>query len=191
MNPESAFIASAQGLANQLVSFIGVSLPIKSAINSNLTPQSFKGIWDTGATASVITKKIVKQLNLKPIGKTLVQGVTGSATRDRFLVSFYLPNKVIIPFVSVTECDALTGDFDILVGMDIINLGDFAVSNFNKKTSFTFRTPSMEEINFVKEIQLRQSKKVTDGHHFYGQKIGRNDLCPCKSGKKFKKCCGK
>jgi preprotein translocase subunit SecA len=23
------------------------------------------------------------------------------------------------------------------------------------------------------------------------QKIGRNDPCPCKSGKKFKKCCGK
>ncbi|MCL2166154.1 MAG: SEC-C metal-binding domain-containing protein [Clostridiales bacterium] len=22
-------------------------------------------------------------------------------------------------------------------------------------------------------------------------KIGRNDLCPCGSGKKYKKCCGK
>ena len=24
-----------------------------------------------------------------------------------------------------------------------------------------------------------------------GDKIGRNDLCPCGSGKKYKKCCGK
>ena len=24
-----------------------------------------------------------------------------------------------------------------------------------------------------------------------GGKVGRNDLCPCGSGKKFKKCCGK
>lgn len=24
-----------------------------------------------------------------------------------------------------------------------------------------------------------------------GQKIGRNDLCPCGSGKKYKKCCGR
>jgi preprotein translocase subunit SecA len=23
-----------------------------------------------------------------------------------------------------------------------------------------------------------------------GKKIGRNDLCPCGSGKKYKKCCG-
>ena len=24
-----------------------------------------------------------------------------------------------------------------------------------------------------------------------GKKVGRNDLCPCGSGKKYKKCCGK
>jgi preprotein translocase subunit SecA len=24
-----------------------------------------------------------------------------------------------------------------------------------------------------------------------GPKVGRNDLCPCGSGKKFKHCCGK
>jgi uncharacterized protein YecA (UPF0149 family) len=24
----------------------------------------------------------------------------------------------------------------------------------------------------------------------YGQKVGRNDPCPCGSGKKYKKCCG-
>jgi len=23
-----------------------------------------------------------------------------------------------------------------------------------------------------------------------GNKVGRNDLCPCGSGKKYKKCCG-
>ncbi|WP_295026772.1 SEC-C metal-binding domain-containing protein, partial [Ruminococcus sp.] len=24
-----------------------------------------------------------------------------------------------------------------------------------------------------------------------GKKVGRNDPCPCGSGKKYKKCCGK
>jgi preprotein translocase subunit SecA len=24
-----------------------------------------------------------------------------------------------------------------------------------------------------------------------GPKVGRNDKCPCKSGKKYKQCCGK
>ena len=28
-------------------------------------------------------------------------------------------------------------------------------------------------------------------HMYNGVKVGRNDPCPCGSGKKFKKCCGK
>ena len=28
------------------------------------------------------------------------------------------------------------------------------------------------------------------GPHLVGEKVGRNDLCPCGSGKKFKKCHG-
>jgi preprotein translocase subunit SecA len=33
---------------------------------------------------------------------------------------------------------------------------------------------------------IKQKAKDEEGH-----KIGRNDPCPCGSGKKFKKCCGK
>ena len=33
---------------------------------------------------------------------------------------------------------------------------------------------------------------ATEEHHMYhGVKVGRNDPCPCGSGKKFKKCCGR
>ena len=28
-------------------------------------------------------------------------------------------------------------------------------------------------------------------HMYNGVKVGRNDPCPCGSGKKFKKCCGR
>jgi len=41
--------------------------------------------------------------------------------------------------------------------MDVIGMGDFAVSNFNGKTSFTFRIPSVAEADFLKERQ-EQSK---------------------------------
>ncbi|MFH1969711.1 MAG: SEC-C metal-binding domain-containing protein, partial [Verrucomicrobiota bacterium] len=38
-------------------------------------------------------------------------------------------------------------------------------------------------------------RQRTDGEsgtrHREGAKVGRNDPCPCKSGKKFKKCCGR
>lgn len=33
------------------------------------TGKSFVGIWDTGASGTVINSKIIKELNLKPSGK--------------------------------------------------------------------------------------------------------------------------
>ncbi|MCG2658775.1 MAG: SEC-C domain-containing protein, partial [Kiritimatiellae bacterium] len=42
---------------------------------------------------------------------------------------------------------------------------------------------------------FRPGEQRTDGEsgtlHREGAKVGRNDPCPCKSGKKFKKCCGR
>lgn len=43
----------------------------------------------------------------------------------------------------------------------------------------------------AKEVAARQSTIQNDANHYQGQKVGRNDLCPCGSGKKFKKCHGK
>ena len=42
-------------------------------------------------------------------------------------------------------------DTDVLIGMDIINRGDFAVTNQNRKTKFSFRFPSIGDIDFVEE----------------------------------------
>ena len=40
---------------------------------------------------------------------------------------------------------------DILIGMDIIGVGDFAVTNRDGKTKFSFRLPSRADIDFVVE----------------------------------------
>ena len=37
--------------------------------------------------------------------------------------------------------------------MDVITTGDLAITNHNGKTTFSFRVPSCEEIDFVAEIQ--------------------------------------
>ena len=35
--------------------------------------------------------------------------------------------------------------------MDIIKHGDFSITNTNNRTTFSFRTPSIQEIDYVKE----------------------------------------
>ena len=44
-----------------------------------------------------------------------------------------------------------------------------------------------------REVENRSSQAPVEDNrtHFAGQKVGRNDPCPCGSGKKFKKCHGK
>lgn len=42
-------------------------------------------------------------------------------------------------------------DADILIGMDIITLGDFAVTNYEGVTKLSFRVPSQRHIDFVEE----------------------------------------
>lgn len=41
----------------------------------------------------------------------------------------------------------------ILIGMNVICKGDFAISNYEGRTAMSFRFPSMGMIDFEKEIQ--------------------------------------
>lgn len=100
-----------------------------------------KAIWDTGASHTVITPSIVKKLNLQPIGKVNVFGVNSQELKDTFLIDIALPNNVIIPNVEVTESNINSTNSEILIGMDIIQIGDFAISNPNGTTIFSFCLP--------------------------------------------------
>jgi len=100
---------------------------------------------------------------------------------NTYMVNIWLPNKVVFGELRVTE-GKLSGETEVLIGMDIISSGDFAVTNYDGKTVFTFRFPSAECIDFVKKIRQQSMLKGLN-------KIGRNDPCPCGSGKKYKHCC--
>ena len=185
----SAFTSSYNGLSYVLINKVHISTPFLSSSPQIARPPSAKeynALWDTGATGSVITRKVVNESGLKPIGRAIVHHAKGSSSTLVYLVSIFLPNNVCFGSVRVTEGD-LSGDTEVLIGMDIISRGDFAISNKDGKTVFTYRIPSQERIDFVDQINnTRQIKPV-----IRSSKVGRNDLCPCNSGKKYKKCCGR
>jgi len=45
--------------------------------------------------------------------------------------------------------------------------------------------------DFIFKVQPKNEKVVTEKSVVSVKKIGRNDPCPCGSGKKYKHCCGK
>ena len=115
------------------------------------TSEELVAVWDTGATSSVISQQVVDACGLKPISRAKVRGVSGDFETSVFLVGIYLPNGVAFGEVPVTlgEC----GDADVLIGMDIISVGDFAVTNLGGRTTFTFRIPSQSDIDFSEQAQ--------------------------------------
>ena len=142
-------------------------------------------LWDTGATNTVITKKLAETLSLNQTGVALVHHADGQSYKPKYVVNIMLPNNVGIPLVEVTEGE-LMGE-DVLIGMDIITKGDFSITNVGGKTTFSFRIPSVETIDYCNQ----ENHPVTNKPITKNKTPGRNDPCPCGSGKKYKNCCGK
>ncbi|MCB6994044.1 preprotein translocase subunit SecA [bacterium 210820-DFI.6.37] len=60
-----------------------------------------------------------------------------------------------------------------------------------RKDEFVDEGPLMEGQELPEEEQLPQREKKQEPYRREQPKIGRNDPCPCGSGKKYKNCCGK
>ena len=145
-----------------------------------------QGIWDTGATNSVVTKSTASSLGLLPVKKANVRGVHGNREVNVYYVNITLNNKNITLNTQVTECEELSPDNSVgmLIGMNVITMGDFAITNYQGNTTMSFRVPSLQKIDFVSGINT--------GQQIIKDKIpSRNDQCPCGSKKKYKHCCGK
>jgi len=174
-----SFTTKYSGHVNQLVNEVGVAIAFDDNNDRPASANMYKGHWDTGATNTLISDRVATECILKPLGFTQVQTPSGSHESPTFFVSVWLPNRVVIQHVKVTQ-GILPGNVDLLIGMNIIGVGDFAVNNKDGFTSFSFRIPSMERVDYTLHQQTLRMAPV----------FGRNELCPCGSGKKFMRCHG-
>jgi hypothetical protein len=175
--PIHALTHNHKGIANCIITPVEVT-----NISSGAIIQS-RGIWDTGATNSVITKSTAEALGLIPISMATVRGVHGPKEVNVYFANITLNNKKITINAQVTECDELSGDnsVGVLIGMNVITKGDFSITNLDGNTTMSFRVPSIQKIDYVQGIK--------NGNQIVKDKPpGRNDPCPCGSGKKYKHC---
>lgn len=160
----SAFTVKGNGILRVLTTDVAV------LIASSTNGVDIKAIWDTGATGSAITKKVSRALGLIPTGFADVNTANGVTRQNTFTIDIKLPNGVIIQGIIATEVDALSGGCDALIGMDVITLGDFSITNHKGLTCMSFRVPSGHEIDYVKNPNygITPIKNISPG------KIGSN-----------------
>jgi len=111
-------------------------------------------LWDTGATATCIKPALFEHLDMRLFDSTnytLLAGVGGTIAAKATLISLFLTSAFEIAFCPVYVAD-FPGNADMLIGMDIINKGDFVVCNTDAKTSFSFVMPPFpDRIDFTKK----------------------------------------
>ena len=95
-------------------------------------------IWDTGANASAISLNAARRLGLQPVQTAFFSTANGRCEMPMYMVDLALPNGYEIKDVMVSGLNL--GICDALVGMDIITLGDFHLTN-NGNTVFKFTIP--------------------------------------------------
>lgn len=184
----NAFTIKFSGRVLRIVTDIDVA-PVFDATLAPVPPGLFtraRALWDTGATNSHLTQSFANAMGLVPTGMATVNHAGGRSQVRTFLVNFALPNKVLVPGVAVAECDDGAGQFGVIIGMDIMGIGDLSISNVNGATMMSFRIPSVAGIDYVIE---------TNRMLFSG--ANRNAPCPCGEKwpdgkpKKYKECHGK
>ena len=186
----TAFTLSENGRLNVLKTQIKILADKKLNPEFEKSREDFVAIWDTGATGSVISKELAEELKLMPVGKTKVITAGGMCDSNQYIVNLVLPNKLIINNVMITS-GFLGEGTDFLVGMDIITLGDFSITNLNGKTKFSFRYPSCESIDYVNQAKKLHEKDLKRQLQNMELSIKKGGKCPCGSGKPYRYCCGK
>ena len=113
--------------------------------------KSFNAIatWDTGSVCSIIGMNVVETLDLKPeYGHELITSSKREISAV-YHIDIEFEQGILLKDVLVHDLANLNAQgIDMLIGMDIISLGDFAISNFDNHTQLTFRIPSTENLDF-------------------------------------------
>lgn len=156
------------------------------AYDRNLSKNELETFWSRYFT---IEKKIYEQLLDNP--EEEVRG-TVKELAEKYQVEVF----TMVGFLDgINESLKVENPIETMEEDTIVNL------NFDKeklyknmvdaKADWLYELPQWDEI-FTKEKQkeLYREQKAS-GTIRREKKIGRNDPCPCGSGKKYKKCCGK
>lgn len=143
------------GITDELTTPANI-VPLHTAdLTARNIPFKIEALWDTGAISTFIKPALWDRLKLRPLefGRTRFAGVGGIVEADVSLVDLLLTPELIIECCPVYAAD-FPGDTDILIGMDIIGMGDFAVCNANGKTSFSFAVPPFpDRVNFADKAE--------------------------------------
>lgn len=95
-------------------------------------------LWDTGSTTTIICPEIVQAMNLEIQSIENVMHLLGYGDVNTYQLDMFLPEKVVFQKIKVIEMPIRNRYFDMIIGMDIIQLGEFCIKKEQGKITMSF-----------------------------------------------------
>lgn len=113
---------------------------------------SVTALWDTGSTYTCIPEKLIEKFGIDSNSDLdFVSTSSGKIKSKTYDIIVILDDKLEVPVDALKHNHIHEEGVDLLIGMDIIFRGDFAISTYNNETCFSFRYPSKGLIDFTSE----------------------------------------
>lgn len=158
----------------------------ESAYSEEMNQDELKKFWDVYFQ---IEKEIYEKLLSNPQEKVkgTVKELAGKYGIEVFTMVGFL-DGINESLIKENPIETMTEDTEVSLVYDEEKLYKNMV---DAKADWLYELPQWNQIfdeEKKKALYLEQKKS---GTVVKGKKIGRNDPCPCGSGKKYKKCCGR
>jgi len=144
MQRQEAFTMNYTGISNRII------IPV-TVVNDKGFKKEFPGLIDTGATNTCVSLELAQELSLISIS-VVDSGTAGGKTKANVYVTdlILFQGRVHVPKHKVLSANLTEQPgVEMLIGMDILSSGDFALTNKDGKTRASFRVPSCESYDFV------------------------------------------
>jgi predicted aspartyl protease len=148
--------------------------------------KTLNALWDTGAMITCISKAYADAMGLCADGTTIITGANNEPFETLVYSVQIKMGALLIPFIRVAELPMDGTGRDVIIGMDIMKMGDLVITNYGGKTTLTFRTPSLETIDYVEELKMQE--KCDKVHALMQKKKILTAKCACGSKKDYSNC---
>lgn len=126
---------------NSIIVDVVLSFFVYFSENPKQVEIKVKGLIDTGANGSCISRRLVEACRLEKKSAITVFSIQGESEVPVYEVDFILPNDMKFENIPVMEIPG-SKNFDVIIGMNILSQCDVAITNDENGLVFSMRYPS-------------------------------------------------
>lgn len=141
----------------------GIVTPVKIMNVANERSAVVRAAWDTGATFSTLTRRVIDELCLDPISPCITEGVNGLMAGTTRIALTFPGNTRFVTWAEMSEAQQLPGGLDALIGLDIICRGDLHLAHEDDGLWFEFVFRPEFFIDFESDDTLTVMRKLAAG----------------------------